>query len=73
MSETLRAEHLIPANRRLLETLADLWDEFPDQRFGQLVMNLSRTDGGFADTWEWNHTDWRERIDRAWTAWRAEA
>jgi hypothetical protein len=50
------------ANRRLLDGLAALWDTVPDQRFGQLVMNLSRTEGGFADTWEWKHGEWLERI-----------
>lgn len=62
----------IRANRRMLEMLADLWDEYPDMRFGQIVMNLSRENGTgrFADTWEWKHGDWRERIERAWIEWK---
>jgi hypothetical protein len=35
----------------------------PEERFGQFVMNLSREDGGFADTWEWKHGAWSERIN----------
>lgn len=62
-------ENRIQANRRLLETLADLWDAYPDMRFGQLVMNLSREPGGFADTWEWGHATWRERIEKSWAEW----
>ena len=49
------------ANRALIEKLVSLWDIVPEQRFGQLVMNLSREPGGFADTWEWSHADWRVR------------
>jgi len=47
-----------------------LWDAYPDQRFGQLVMNLSRTEGGFADTWEWKHGEWHERIGETAEKWR---
>jgi hypothetical protein len=43
------------ANRDLLTTLLVVWDQVPEQRFGQLVMNLSRERDGFADTWEWKH------------------
>lgn len=50
------------ANHRLLDAIAALWDAYPDQRFGQLVMNLSRVEGGFADTWEWKHGEWLDRI-----------
>lgn len=53
------------ANRRLLDALATLWDEVPDQRFGQLVMNLSRTEDGFADTWNWSHQKWHEVMGEA--------
>jgi hypothetical protein len=41
----------------------------PDQRFGQIVMNLSRIEGGFADTWEWGHGDWYRRIEEAYRGW----
>ena len=58
------------ANRYLLDALAALWDAYPDQRFGQLVMNLSRTEGGFADTWEWKHGEWHERIGETAEKWR---
>jgi hypothetical protein len=44
-----------------MERLTELWEEFPDQRFGQLLMNLSRypegavtPDGMFQDVWEWD-------------------
>lgn len=50
------------ANKSLVEAFLQLWDTDQDQRFGQLVMNLSREPGGFADTWEWNHGQWLERI-----------
>ena len=57
------------ANRHLIEKLIALWDIVPEQRFGQLVMNLSREPGGLADTWEWGHADWRLRMDEAWKEW----
>jgi hypothetical protein len=50
------------ANHHLIEAIMALWDAYPDQRFGQLVMNLSRTDTGFADIWEWKHGKWFNRI-----------
>lgn len=67
MSETTwTPESRRRANRRLLDNLAALWDEVPDQRLGQLVMNLSReprgSESGFADTWEWKHGTWLARI-----------
>jgi hypothetical protein len=31
-------------------------------RFGQLVMNLSRVEGGFADTWNWEDGEWYRRM-----------
>lgn len=53
------------ANRQLIENLMELWDLVPEQRFGQLVKNLTREKhGGFADPWEWNHAAWRVRIER---------
>jgi hypothetical protein len=60
------------ANANLLEALSALWDAVPYQRFGQLVMNLSREPGGFSDTWEWSHTDWRERTEKAYKEWTTE-
>jgi len=59
---TTDRERRIRANHHLLAALAALWDQYPDQRFGQLVMNLAREPGGFADTWEWKHGEWSERI-----------
>lgn len=38
--------------------------ENPDMRFGQLVMNLSRTPGGFADTWNWEDSAWHVRFQQ---------
>lgn len=52
----------IRANHALIDALRGLWDMVPDWRFGQLVMNLSREPGGFADTWEWKHGRWYEEI-----------
>lgn len=66
-------ENRLSANRRLLESLTALWDTVPDQRFGQLLMNLARTEGGFEDTWEWTHAQWRTRIDEAYNEWQASA
>lgn len=63
-------EDRIRANHTLLDSLRALWDEYPDMRFGQLVMNVSREPGGFADTWEWGHQTWRERIDKTYYAWK---
>lgn len=46
-----------------LEALGTLWKKFPDWRFGQLVMNLSRDENNeFPDTWEWEEDAWLERI-----------
>lgn len=57
------------ANRHLLDTLLAVWDQVPDQRFGQFVMNLAREDGGFADTWEWKHGVWLTKLDEAFRTW----
>ena len=57
-----RREERIRANHRLLDCFVALWDSVPDQRFGQLVKNLSREPGGFADTWEWKHGEWFDRM-----------
>lgn len=54
------------ANRALLKSFEALWDEYPEQRFGQLVKNLSRgpTPSGFEDIWGWKNADWSERITK---------
>lgn len=46
--------------------IQDLWEEFPDQRFGQLIMNICRDEHNllsFADPWEWEENEWRRRIE----------
>lgn len=65
---TWTRENRIRSNHRLLDAIRALWDEVPDERFGQLVMNLSRVDGGFADTWEWGHGEWLSRITHKYEA-----
>lgn len=45
-----------------LEKFAELWKKVPDWRFGQLIMNLTRTPTGFADPWDWEESDWEEAI-----------
>lgn len=45
-----------------LRALESVWKQHPDQRFGQLIMNLSRDQDGFADTWEWEEDDWLARM-----------
>lgn len=50
-----------------LARLGELWKQFPDYRFGQLIMNISRVPGGFADTWNWEDEEWDRRIS-AYTA-----
>ena len=72
MNAAQQRENRIRANQRLLETLAALWDAHPYMRFGQLVMNLSRTEGGFADTWEWLHGEWRSKIEQAHLEWEVD-
>jgi len=62
-------ENRIRANHALLDAIAAVWDEVPDQRFGQLVKNLSREPGGFADTWEWKHGAWYDRLKDAYRTW----
>ena len=57
------------ANHSLLDAIQAIWDEVPEQRFGQLIMNLSREPGGFADTWEWRHGEWYGRCDQAYKTW----
>ncbi len=61
----------VNANRSLLDAIEALWERCPDMRFGQLVMNLSREPGPgrFADTWEWKHGAWYERIQEASETW----
>ena len=49
--------------RPFLAALGEVWERNPDQRFGQLVMNLSREPGGFADTWEWENDEWFQRME----------
>jgi hypothetical protein len=56
-------------NERVLDALLALWTGVPDQRFGQLVMNLSRIDGGFADTWEWSNETWIKKIEEGMRTW----
>ena len=46
-----------------LRTLAAVWKQTPDMRFGQLLMNLSRTNAGFADTWHWEDGEWYRRMN----------
>jgi hypothetical protein len=41
-----------------LKAFGEVWKRNPDMRFGQLFMNLSRVEGGFADTWEWEDDKW---------------
>lgn len=53
--------------RPFLERLAELWERSPDQRFGQLIMNLCRPgDGslGFLDPWEWEEEYWEKLIEQ---------
>lgn len=57
------------ANARLVEGLLAVWERVPDQRFGQLVMNLAREPGGFADTWEWGHQRWWDALNEAASTW----
>lgn len=45
-----------------LAEFAKVWKRNPDMRFGQLFKNLSRTKGGFADTWEWEDDEWLSRF-----------
>lgn len=47
----------------VLDALRALWLEFPDYRFGQLVMNLSRNEAGIIqDPWEWEEETWLRKI-----------
>ena len=46
-----------------LRALGDVWKQYPDYRFGQLVMNLARESDGFADTWNWEDSEWYGRMD----------
>jgi hypothetical protein len=49
-----------------LRALGDAWKADPDQRFGQLVMNLTRNERGqFEDPWEWEDSEWYRRMQRA--------
>ena len=50
--------------RPFLDLVAAVWEQHPDQRFGQLMMNVARCeDGTFADPWEWENSEWRERLE----------
>jgi hypothetical protein len=65
------AESRKRANAVLLDAVRALWDANPEQRFGQLVMNLSREPGGFSDTWEWSNAYWHQRIQESYENWAA--
>lgn len=54
-----RDPNRIPQFMRMFEAL---WKQYPDMRFGQLFMDLSREPGGFADTWNWEEDDWLLRM-----------
>jgi hypothetical protein len=69
MSDTQASQLRIRANEQLLDALRETWAACPEQRFGQLLMNLSRTPGGFADTWEWKHGEWYARMIEAAETW----
>lgn len=56
-------------NERVIRALLALWTGVPYMRFGQLVMNLSRIEGGFADTWEWSNATWVQRIEDGMGTW----
>lgn len=46
-----------------LDALAEVWSAYPDQRFGQLIINISSRGGyGFGDTWNWEDDEWLARI-----------
>lgn len=47
-----------------ISELMVFWSEHPDWRFGQMIMNLSREFGGFADIWEWDIKEFEERINK---------
>jgi hypothetical protein len=57
--------------RKFLYKLGDFWEEYPDLRFGQLVMNLSRENEGFADIWEWDVETFNKRINKLRREWVA--
>lgn len=59
VSERPRPPERIPP---FLNSFAQLWLRHPDQRFGQLILNLCRTPGGFADIWEWDVDEFTKRI-----------
>jgi hypothetical protein len=54
---------------RLLEALQSLWVGVPYMRFGQVIMNLARTNDGFADTWEWSCDTWIRKIEEGMRTW----
>lgn len=56
-------------SQRVIDALLALWTRFPTMRFGQLVMNVSRVPGGFADTWEWSNEKWLAAIADAEKSW----
>lgn len=45
-----------------LRAFGRVWKRNPDMRFGQLFMNLSREEDGFADTWKWEDDIWLDRM-----------
>lgn len=57
----MRSPLRIPAFLRALE---DYWLANPDQRFGQLVANLTRDENGVLhDGWLWEDGEWLRRIE----------
>lgn len=50
--------------RPFIRALSALWLLVPDQRFGQLVMNLTRDENGrFEEPFNWEESEWLRRID----------
>lgn len=48
-----------------LDKLQELWQRYPDYRFGQLIMNLVRDPQNplvFQDPWSWEEEEWEALI-----------
>lgn len=47
-----------------LAELGHVWKKYPDLRFGQLVMNLTRNrQGNFQDPFYWEEDEWLHRLE----------
>lgn len=49
---------------RVIEKVRAYWKKYPDQRLGQLIMNVDRGEAGWPDIWEVEDDTFEQKIDK---------